>query len=625
MRFRLVLFLLAIMAPMALARDKAENWLEISSPHFTVVTNANEKTGRRIADQFERMRSLFHVMLPKLSNESDSSIIVLAIKDEKDFRALEPQAYLAKGQLKLGGLFLRVPDKNYVLMRVDAEGDHPYEVIYHEYTHFILSRDAEWLPLWLNEGLAEFYENTDLRDKDVALGQPSLANIQWLRENRLLPLATLFTVDTSSPYYHEENKGSIFYAESWALTHYLQVKDFEGKTKRLTDYASLLEKKVDPVTAATRAFGDLPKLQSNLEQYIHSGDCNKYFKMAAATGVDDSTFKTRALNETQADAVRADFLAYNDRVADARPLLDHVLQEDPQNVSARETMGFLAFHAGHLDEARKWYGEAAKLDSQSYIAHYYFAAISMNAGAGPGEDAQVESSLRAATKLNPSFAPAFERLAAFEGMRHRDLEEAHRMALTAVQLDPGNVNYRITTANVLMQMERGKDAVAVLSGALKLAKSPGEIEMVQSQLAQAERYATARTQMAERNNRPTEIVQASVDANEVSAPEIRGQVRAQSEDVEAGPPTGPHHFLVGRLQDVHCHEPGIDFNIAAKGKTMALHNGNYYKIGFTALGFTPSGDLNPCKDLEGMAAKIEYVESSAKPAVAYVVAIELHK
>jgi len=33
-----------------------------------------------------------------------------------------------------------------------------------------------------------------------------------LRQNKLLPLATLFTVDHTSPYYHEENKGSIFYA-----------------------------------------------------------------------------------------------------------------------------------------------------------------------------------------------------------------------------------------------------------------------------------------------------------------------------------------------------------------------------------------------------------------------------
>jgi tetratricopeptide (TPR) repeat protein len=608
---RIVLLLPLLAAALAPARDKLENWLQVRSQHFTVVTNANEKTGRRIADQFERMRSVFHVAFPRLSIDTGSPIIVLAIKDEKDFRALEPQVYLAKGQLKLGGLFLRAPDKNYVLMRVDAEGEHPYAVVYHEYTHLLLSKAAEWLPLWLNEGLAEFYQNTDIHEKDVVLGQSSPENLELLRENRLLPLATLFTVDASSPYYHEENKGSIFYAESWALTHYFLVKDQQEKTHRLTDYAELLEQKLDPVTAATRAFGDLKQLQSNLESYIRQGAFN-YFKLPTWTAVDDTAFKVQTLTAPQADAVRADFLAYNERVADARPLLDRVLQEDPQNVSAHETMGFLEFRAGHVDEARKWYEQAVKLDSQNYIAHYYFAAISMNAGVSPGDDAQVESSLRAAIKLNPSFAPAFDRLAAFEGMRRQNLDEAHMMALTAVQLDPGNAGYRVTAANVLMQMERGKDAVAVLRGALRVAKSREETAMVQNFLMQAEEYATAREQEKEQSRRLAEEPKANPQANAGSAP------------AEALP-KGPHRFLVGTLQNVHCHDPGIDLTVAAKGKTMALHSGNYYKIEFTTLGFTPKGSLSPCKDLEGMSAKVEYVESSAKPAAAYVVAIELHK
>src|SRR5580692_672490 len=466
---RKVLVSLLLLAAPALARDKVEVWTEVRSPHFVVVTNSNEKQGRRIADQFERMREVFHAVFPKLQIDPGSPIIVLAIKDEKDFRALEPEAYLAKGQLKLGGLFLRAPDKNYVLMRMDAEGDHPYAVIYHEYTHFLLRKAAEWMPLWMNEGLAEFYENTDIHDKNASLGEPSWDNLHWLRENRLLPLTTLFTVDTNSPYYHEENKGSIFYAESWALIHYLRMKDYQENTQRLTDYAELLVKKVDPVTAAARAFGDLKQLQSNLEKYVNQGSYH-YLTLAASTTVDDTAFKVRPLTAAQADTIRADFLAYNDRVADARPLLTRLLQEDPNNVSAHETMGYIEFRAGHLEEARKWYEQAVKLDSQSYLAHYYFAAFSMSAAANAGDDAQIESSLRAAIKLNPSFAPAFERLAAFDAMRRRNLDEAYLMALKAVELDPANVGYRITGANVLMQSARPTDAVLVLRNALKLAK-----------------------------------------------------------------------------------------------------------------------------------------------------------
>ena len=292
---RLALVLLMFTAALAPARDKGETWTEVRSPHFVVVTNSNEKQGRRVADQFERMRSVFHVAFPKLQVDPGSPIIVLAIKDDKDFKALEPAAYLAKGSLMLGGLFLRTPDKNYVLMRLDAEGEHPYSVVYHEYTHLILSKAAEWMPLWMNEGMAEFYQNTEIREKEARIGEPSGENLAVLRQNRLLPLATLFTVDEKSPYYHEENKGSIFYAESWALIHYITIKDHQDKRSRLAQYSELLSQKVDQATAATRAFGDLRQLQWRLEGYIHQASFN-YFKMTATTEVDDSAFTAQVLS-----------------------------------------------------------------------------------------------------------------------------------------------------------------------------------------------------------------------------------------------------------------------------------------------------------------------------------------
>ncbi|MGA7079352.1 MAG: tetratricopeptide repeat protein, partial [Terriglobales bacterium] len=401
--------------------------------------------------------------------------------------------------------------------------------------------------------------------------------------------------------------------------HYITVKDHQEKTQRLKDYAELLSQKVDAVTAAARAFGDLKQLQTNLDNYILQGSFS-YFKLATSTGVDDAAFKVRALTEAQADAVRADFLACDDRAADARPLLDRVLREDPQNVSAHETMGFLELRAGHPDEARRWYEKAVKLDSQSYIAHYYFAAISMNDSVNPANDAQLESSLRAAIKLNPSFAPPFERLAAFEGMRRQNLDEAHMMVLNAVQLDPGNVAYRMTAANVLIEMQRSKDALAVLREALRIAKSPADTAMVQNLLTQVEQYSAAQQQVVEQNQRLAEEVKADAAA-ETAAGESNAEAEAQQEELQKG----PHHFLAGTLQNVQCHSAGIFLTLVGKNKTMTLHSGNYYKIQFTALGFTPKDDLDPCKDLEGKSAKVEYVESSAGPETAYIIAVELHK
>jgi tetratricopeptide (TPR) repeat protein len=619
--FRRILLLCLFATPLAPARDKTESWIQISSPHFVVVTNASEKQGRRVADQFERMRSVFHTAFPKAQVDTGSPIIVLAIKDEKDFKALEPEAYLAKGSLKLGGLFLRTADKNYVLMRLDAEGAHPYAVVYHEYTHLLLSKSAEFMPLWLNEGLAEFYQNTEIHEKDASLGEPSAEDILWLRQNRLLPLATLFTVDHTSPYYHEENKGSIFYAESWALTHYIEINDFDHKTHRMSDYLALVSQQVDPVTAATRAFGDLKHLQDELEAYIRQTSGFRYLKLTTTTEVDDSAFKTEPLTGAQSEALRADFLAYNNRTADAESLLNHILQEEPNNLSAHETKGFLEFRQGHLDEAKRWYAQAVQLDSKSFLAHYYFAAIAMSSMRDAGDQEQVESSLRTAIKLNPLFGPAFDRLAVFLAIRNQSLDEARMMELAAISLEPANMGYRINMANVWMAMEKGQNAVDVLRYAAKLAKTPQDTQMVDGALLRAQEYAGNQARFEEQTRRLNEEEKAGSAAAVSTTGEHMPRLARRPDFV----PRGPHRFLVGVLKGVRCDNPALDLTVNSSGKLVALHVDNYFKLPFTALGFQPDKDLNPCADLENRPAKVEYVESANPSVTAQLISIELRK
>jgi cytochrome c-type biogenesis protein CcmH/NrfG len=477
-------FLLLLLATLN-ARASTPTWVEVQSPHFTLITDANEKQGIHVLDQFERMRWIFQTLFPSANVDPTAPITVIATKNKKDFAALEPAAYLAKGQMSLAGLFLNTEDKNYILLRLDAEGEqHPFSTIYHEYTHLQLSKDSDWLPLWLNEGLAEFFQNTDIHDKDVQLGEPSFDDLLYLRQNRIIPLATLFKVDASSPYYHEDQKGSIFYAESWALTHLLEISDRQSNTHRLADYASRLSRHEDAVTAAQEAFGDLDQLQKALQSYIAQGSFRFFRMSSAAAPIDDASFKVKPLTQPQADAIRADFLAYDQRTKDARAMLDSVLQQDPNNVSAHETMGYIEFAAGNREAARKWYEQAVKLDSQSYLAHFYYAAISI--AAGSTDDAQIEASLHTAIRLNPGFAPAYDQLASLYGMRREKLNQAHMLNLQAISLDPGNIRYRLNAANILLEEVKPDDALRDLKQALSAAKTPEDAALVQRRINEIE-------------------------------------------------------------------------------------------------------------------------------------------
>jgi tetratricopeptide (TPR) repeat protein len=637
---RRTIALLALLAGTlsASARDSVDHWFEVRTQHFVVLTDTNEKQGLRVAGQFERMRSVFHLLMPNASDSAGSPIIVLALKDRKALQALEPEAYLAKGQLDLAGLFMRAPDKNYILLRLDAQGEHPFATVYHEYTHFMMRNASEWMPLWLNEGLAEFYQNTDIQEKDVLLGQASPDDILYLRQNRLLPLATLLKVDNTSPYYHEEQKGSVFYAESWALTHYIEITDGQKGTHRLQDYANLLVKKEDPVVAAQQAFGDLNQLQQSLNSYIAQGQF-MMFKLNKVVAVDGSTFQVRAISTSDADAIRADVLVYNERTKDAQALIDSTLRDDPNNALAHETMGYLKFREGDMQAARKWYGEAVKLDSQSYLAHYYYAAMSMGS-AGTGQDPEIESSLRTCMKLNPGFAPAYDALAMYYSRDAAKANEAHMLNIQAISLEPDNLNYRLNAAAVLVNEQQYTAAVGVLKAASHVATTPEQVVSVQTRIDQIEQYNIAVEAVEQRRQAEKEasaqtvstiitdtrtMTMTSSDGRKVI---IRPDAAQQTPKYPTEAPTGPHHTARGILRSVHCSYPTVltlNVDQAGKAPAVSLYRNDFNQIEFSATNFTPKGDLNPCTDLEGLKAKVAYAEVSDKSIAGQILSVELSK
>jgi Tfp pilus assembly protein PilF len=619
MRRCLLLVVLLFSASTVLAREGGDNWLEVRSPHSLVLTDSSEKQARHVAGQFERMRAVFHTAFPKAHVDPPEPIIVIALRDKKAMEALEPEAYLAKGQVELAGLFMRAPDKNYVLLRLDAQGEHPYATIYHEYTHLLLSDAEAWLPLWLNEGLAQFFQNTEIHEKDADAGEPSRENIMLLRQNKLIPIETLLAVDVKSPYYHEEEKGSIFYAESWALVHMLKVADETLHSRRLPDYVELVSQHVDPVTAGERVFDDLPQLQKALEMYI-SRFTFSYMKITVPQDVNEPSFQAKTIPLPEADAVRADFLAYNDRGKDARALLDSVLRDDPKNVQAHETMGFLEFRAGNLESARQWYEQAVQLDSQSYVAHYYYAAISMRSGAAVPAG-QIEASLQAAIKLNPKFAPSYDALEMFYGMHHEKLDEAHMMNLRAAALDPANLGFRLNTAMVLQQEDRYKDAISVLKSSTGLAKTPEEAATLDIRIKQLEEYQQrhAETGALTKQARPeyTGSTASATGVKAISLPAPKHPTETQH---------GSKQTAQGVIHEVQCTDPSsIELKVEASGKAASLYSNNYYEIPFSASNFTPAGEIHPCTDLEGMKASIQSFATSDKTVDGQILSIGLSK
>ena len=70
------------LADVATAKDR---WYEVTTPHFVVVSNDKEKDVLEVAEQFEQIRSVFQMALPR-ARTGTMRLHILAVKNEKSLK-----------------------------------------------------------------------------------------------------------------------------------------------------------------------------------------------------------------------------------------------------------------------------------------------------------------------------------------------------------------------------------------------------------------------------------------------------------------------------------------------------------------------------------------------------------
>jgi len=212
----------------------------------------------------------------------------------------------------------------------------------------------------------------------------------------------------------------------------------------------------------------------------------------------------------------------------------------------------------------------------------------------------------------------------FYGSRHEKFDEAHRLNLQAIILDPDNLNYRLNTATVLLQAQNYTSALSVLQSAAKLARTPSEVELVNIRIDQIEKYQTT-LKLEQQGSTKAEGNAPEVAAAHVPAAPARPIVLTNFK-YPTGPPSGPHHTVHGIIRNVQCFCPSvITLDVEDSGKTVILYNNDLFHIPFTAANYTPDGELHPCTGIEGMKARIEYGEVSDKTVGGQILSVMLSK
>jgi len=452
----------------ALSEGK-EKWIEVRSPHFLVITNAGDKRGQDTALHLERIRLFFRQSLAVAGHHPSPFVTVLAVRDGQTMRDILEQ-YWGERQPHIAGIFAQRLDQYFAVVELDIQRSGYYSTFYHEYYHSITVPTFPDLPVWLAEGLAEFYGRTDIGDDHVGTGRPDSDLLDVLRQSKLIPLDVLFRVDHSSPYYNESNKTSIFYAESWLATHYLMIGSSEAH-KLLLKYLEALEQGKS-WSEATPAFGDLKKLQTDLSDYLRQ---KKFLYLnSPLPKVDLGEFKTRTLSEAEAEAYLGGVSAGLGHTQHALHTLTKAVKLDPNLSLPHEYLGMAQFLDGQRSGALESASQSVKLDPNNPSARYLRAYYATNGGAMLSTNAQVEEDLRQAIISSPEFSPAYALLGLYLALQAHRPDEGLSLVKQALSLDPSNSSYQLSLARILFQMERYDEAGTAAGRAIALARYQSE-------------------------------------------------------------------------------------------------------------------------------------------------------
>src|ERR1700720_4122859 len=256
-----------LFAASSFAADKP--FIEVRSANFRSLTNGSEHEARRIALEFEQMRAVFAIAFPKMRLTTGAPLLIFAVQTENDLKSLAPAKWKNHRGPLPAGLFEHGWEKQFAIVRLDQDVPGAYNVVYHEYVHTLLHSNFRWLPTWLDEGLADFYGSTRFEGKKSYVGAPS-TRVYQLRSRTMIPLETLMVVNPWSYYHGDENQISTFYAESWALVHYLVFGADMELGKKLSRFYAQLQAGNQQVKAFRDVFGDLKKVEDGLQRYIQA-------------------------------------------------------------------------------------------------------------------------------------------------------------------------------------------------------------------------------------------------------------------------------------------------------------------------------------------------------------------
>ncbi len=601
-------------------------WMELHSPHYTVITDAGERKGRDIALRFEQMRAVFGGLLTKERLNESRPLTILAFNDDKAYYQLAP---LRDGKpIAVPGFFLSAEDQDFVALNL-TESD-PWRAVARDFALRLLNFNYPPAQSWFDEGLLLYFSSILIDNRQVQIGgDPALLAVsdspppqrgsfaKILETQQWQPLPDLFSIKPAASK-SNQSPDDLYKAESWIVMHYLIHQ------KRLPEtgayFGLVLNQHVAVEDAIKQAYGiSSAELQAAVKEYFSqqtsllspAGSSQNSNSASTETdhfpvpvALDDSIITVRPLPEPDARAIYAAVqlrvperhdmglktltnLANTPTEADlkadnkAKKRIGEDAEQLPSNAignpMAHRFLAWDHIEHGQFEEAFNELGDAASLNQRDMWVRYYLCIAKYRLAQARHSEmlglANMMLDLKAVLDWNAELADAYDLLAVARsaGGSTTTAMDSER---AAIGLSPRNETYLLHLAQIYVAAKKYPAAAALLDR-LKGADNPRVATSARDLLAEMnsdKKYGLA----ASTATTPQPKYQEQKSPFDVLEQDAQKRDAAQTGDPVGTADMRATKFVKGRLVAVDCsNAPVAVLTVHSESGTLKLRATDY--------------------------------------------------
>jgi hypothetical protein len=249
-----------IATAMAPPRAAAEALRTHRTPHYQVSTNLPKPLAALLARHVEAVHRAYRERFSAFeARRAERRPLYLFAEKAHYMSFLRREGIQGAGS---GGMFfVRGDDSGLVAFLAKKSLTRMTRVLQHEGFHqFAWARLGPNLPVWANEGMAEYFGEAILVDGRLETGLVPPTRLERLRRavkaGRHVPFSDLLAMSSETWRRRvQAGKGQVLYDQAWAMVHFL-VHGAERYRAAFDDYLRALSEGADPTRAFKNAFGE---------------------------------------------------------------------------------------------------------------------------------------------------------------------------------------------------------------------------------------------------------------------------------------------------------------------------------------------------------------------------------